>query len=57
MFNTKGRAVVPTGAIDLGTAEVKDGRIVLRIEVVGSNDRSEKPGTYFGIDCMVLTDG
>ena len=57
LFNTKGRAVVPTGAIDLGTAEVKDGRIVLRIEVVGSNDRSEKPGTYFGIDCMVLTDG
>jgi hypothetical protein len=55
LFNTEGRAVAATGAIDLGVVRADDGRLVLRIEVVGSNERSEGSGTYFGIDCVVLT--
>ncbi|MHC4588954.1 MAG: hypothetical protein ACYTAQ_06345, partial [Planctomycetota bacterium] len=55
LFNTEGRAVAATGPIDLGVSRPVGGRLVLRVEVVGSNERSEDPGTYFGIDCAVLT--
>ncbi|MHC4304235.1 MAG: glycoside hydrolase family 172 protein [Planctomycetota bacterium] len=55
LFNTEGRAVAATGPIDLGVVRAEGGRLILRIEVVGSNEQSEKPGTYFGIDCVVLT--
>ncbi|MHC4964938.1 MAG: glycoside hydrolase family 172 protein, partial [Planctomycetota bacterium] len=55
LFNTEGRAVAATGPIDLGVVRPVEGRLVLRVEVVGSNKRSEDPGTYFGIDCAVLT--
>jgi hypothetical protein len=54
LFNTAGRQVVATGPIPLGVFEPAGGRLVLHVEVVGSNGRSEAPGTYFGLDCVVL---
>lgn len=47
--------VEPTGPIDLGTATARNGEIVLRLTITGTNPKAEKPGTYFGVDCVVLT--
>jgi hypothetical protein len=55
LFNAEGREVAATGPIDLGEVRPEAGRLILRIEVVGSNEQSAEPGTYFGIDCVVLT--
>jgi hypothetical protein len=55
LFNAADRAVAATGPIDLGIRGPRNGRYVLRVEVVGSNARSEKPGTFFGVDCVVLS--
>jgi hypothetical protein len=55
LYNSKGRAVAPTGPIDLGTVTPTDGVIVLRAEVVGANPKSEGTKAYFGLDCVVLT--
>jgi hypothetical protein len=56
LFNSAGRAVVATGPIDLGVFSPRDGRFILRLEVAGSNPRSEAPGTYLGLDCVVLAE-
>jgi hypothetical protein len=53
LFNTAGRAVAATGPIDLGVFRPRGGHLTLRMEVVGSNEQSQPPGTYFGIDCVV----
>lgn len=52
LFNTAGREVAATGAIDLGTHEPKYHGYVVRFEVTGTNAKADKPGTYFGIDCF-----
>jgi hypothetical protein len=44
---------VDSGSIELGTFEPKDGHLVLRVEVTGSNPLSK--GLFFGLDCIVLT--
>jgi hypothetical protein len=44
-----------SGPIDLGVFDPKDGRFVLRAEVIGSNPASRGPRYYFGLDCTVLT--
>jgi hypothetical protein len=54
-FNARDHAVEATGPIDLGTVTPKDGKILLRAEVVGSNPKAEGSKTYFGLDCVVLT--
>ena len=46
--------VVATGAIDLGTAELKKGKAVLRVEVVGTNEKSSGLRYMWGLDCVVL---
>jgi hypothetical protein len=46
--------VEPTGPIDLGVVNAANGRLRLRVEVVGSNPAAKPPGTYLGIDCVVL---
>ena len=56
LFNTEARAVTTT-TLDLGVHGPVDGGYVVRFEVVGSNDKAEKPGTYFGIDCFELERG
>lgn len=53
LFNTEARAV-STVEVDLGRHTPRDGGYVVRFEVTGSNERSEPPGTYFGIDCFLL---
>lgn len=50
-FNTDAREVT-TQRVDLGTHKPQDGGFVVRFEVIGSHERSEPPGTYFGIDCI-----
>ncbi|MBV9867270.1 MAG: DUF2961 domain-containing protein [Abitibacteriaceae bacterium] len=45
---------VATGPIELGTFEPHDGKLVLRVEVIGSNPASRGNRYYFGLDCVVL---
>ncbi len=44
--------VVPTGPVELGHAKLDPGDAVLRVELVGKNDKSV--GYMFGLDCVVL---
>jgi len=44
--------VIPTGPITLGRVRLDAGQAVLRIEIVGKNDKSI--GYLFGLDCVVL---
>ena len=44
----------PFGPLELGVFKPVDGRFTLRAEVVGKNAKSEKTGTYFGLDCVVI---
>ena len=46
--------VVSTGAIDLGTVELKKGAATLRGEVIGTNPRAEGLRYMWGLDCVVL---
>jgi hypothetical protein len=46
--------VVSTGAIDLGEVELKKGKAVLRVEVVGTNEKSVGLRYMWGLDCVVL---
>lgn len=46
--------VSPTGAIPLGCHTPRDGRLVLRAEVVGSNTGSLGAKHFFGLDCVTL---
>lgn len=46
--------VIPTGPIDLGVFEPKDGSLLLRCELVGGNEKSEGTRSFFGLDCIVL---
>jgi len=48
------RKVVATGPIDLGEFAPEDGAFTVRIEVVGASPKAADPGTYFGLDCVVL---
>ncbi len=50
---TAGR-VESTGPIDLGVHTPRRGRLVLRAEVVGKNERSVGQVAYFGLDCVRL---
>jgi len=43
------------GPVDLGVFEPKDGRMVLRAEVVGASPESRGTKSYFGLDCVVLS--
>jgi hypothetical protein len=54
LYNAGARAVESTGPVDLGTITPKNGRIVLRAEVVGGNPKSEGTKSFFGLDCVVL---
>ncbi len=45
----------PTGGIGIGSAESKDGFILLRATLSGKNKAANRPGTFFGLDAVVLT--
>ncbi len=40
--------------VDLGRFQAKDGKLLLRAEVIGSNQASRDPRFYFGLDCFEL---
>lgn len=46
--------VVSTGAIDLGEVELKKGQSTMRVEVVGTNEKSVGLRYMWGLDCVVL---
>lgn len=43
---------VDSGSIELGAFDPVDGEFVLRVEVVGKNEKSK--GTLFGLDCIAM---
>jgi len=45
---------VASGPIELGTLEPVDGKLTLRVEVVGTNPASRGAHYFFGLDCVVL---
>jgi uncharacterized protein (TIGR03067 family) len=47
-------SVVSTGAIELGSFEADEGKARLRIEVVGTNEKSVGLRYMWGLDCVVL---
>jgi hypothetical protein len=47
----------PFGPLKLGVFKPVDGAFTLRAEVVGKNAKSGKTGTYFGLDCVVVSQG
>ena len=44
----------PTGPISLGVHEPKDGRLMLRVEVLGANPAATGGKYFFGLDAVVL---
>ena len=48
------RKCLPSGPIELGVFEPKDGKLTLRAEVVGSNTNAVGTRTFFGLDAVVL---
>lgn len=46
---------VIAGPVTLGVFEPKDGKIVVRVEVTGTNEASRGPRHYFGLDALQLT--
>ncbi|HEV8001323.1 MAG TPA: glycoside hydrolase family 172 protein [Planctomycetaceae bacterium] len=46
--------VVATGPIDLGVVDLKPGTANLRVEVVGTNPKSDGLRDMWGLDCVVL---
>jgi len=49
------RGVTPTGAVDLGVVELHKGGDLLRLTVVGANERTAPPHFQFGIDGIRLS--
>ena len=47
--------VAPSGPVELGTYTPQDGRLLLRVELTGSNPRSDGARFYAGIDAVVVT--
>lgn len=45
----------PTGPVELGAFEPKDGKYIVRMEITGANPKATAPGAYFGVDCIALT--
>lgn len=50
----KPKPVKIPGAVELGVFEPKEGKFILRFEVIGSNARATGAKTYAGLDCVVL---
>jgi hypothetical protein len=47
--------VIPTGALDLGVHKLEKGRHVLKVEVIGANEKAVKK-YMFGMDYLLLED-
>lgn len=46
---------IPSGPIELGVFEPKNGKLTLRAQVVGANPKSQGTRSFFGLDCVVLS--
>ncbi len=46
--------VVATGAIDLGEVDLKKGAATMRVDVIGTNEKSVGLRYMWGLDCVVL---
>jgi hypothetical protein len=53
-FDSYSPKAILSGPIDLGTFEPKDGKFLLRAEVVGGNPESKNSKSYFGLDAVKL---
>lgn len=54
-FDGYAEKVLPTGPLDLGVFEPRDGAFVLRAEIIGANPKTQGPKYLFGLDCVVLS--
>lgn len=54
LFSGQDGLCVPTGAIELGVFSPENSALILRVEVVGTNEKSIGARYYFGLDCVVL---
>lgn len=54
-YDAYNATAIPSGPIDLGVFEPKDGQFILRVEVVGANPASNETKSYFGLDAVTLT--
>jgi len=54
IFDGYAEQPTPTGPINLGVHESKDGKFILRTEVVGTNPASTGAKFYFGLDAVLL---
>lgn len=53
-FSGRNGLVEPSGPIELGVFQPRDGAFVLRAEVVGGNLRSQGTRSFFGLDAVVV---
>ena len=53
-YDAFNKQTIATGPIALGSFKPKDGKFVLRVEVVGANPSSKATHSYFGLDCVVV---
>jgi hypothetical protein len=56
LFNTDARDIAASGAINLGTFALDGVSVILRLEVSGSNAAVDGLGTFFGVDCIEVTE-
>jgi hypothetical protein len=54
LFSGQHAVCTPSGPIELGVFEPRDGKLTLRAEVVGANPKAEGAKSFFGLDCVVL---
>jgi hypothetical protein len=54
IFDGYAEKPAPSGPINLGVCEPRDGKFLLRAEVVGTNPSSTGPKYFFGLDAVVL---
>ncbi len=55
-FDSYSPRVIPSGPIELGQFEPREGKFVLRVEVVGANPASKNSRSYFGLDAITRTE-
>ena len=55
LFIPEKETLIPTGPIELGTFEPKDGQIIITVEAVERNKAAGDRRHEFGLDCVVLT--
>ncbi|MCG3122763.1 MAG: hypothetical protein GIKADHBN_01165 [Phycisphaerales bacterium] len=55
LYSGRQGVAVSTGPIDLGAFVPRDGKYLLRVEVIGANEKAVGTGSFFGLDCVVVS--